>query len=97
MKKIISVLAIFAALISTASAQITGVKLAREEFGNAFQTSGLRFGTPAITTRGLKEDKMEYIAELIDRVLSDAENEENIAAVRKDVNALMENYPLFAW
>ena len=51
----------------------------------------------AITTRGLKEDKMEYIAELIDRVLSDAENEENIAAVRKDVNALMEQYPLFAW
>ena len=64
---------------------------------SAFQTSGLRFGTPAITTRGLKEDQMEYIAELIDRVLSDAENEENIAAVRKDVNALMENYPLFAW
>ena len=64
---------------------------------SAFQTSGLRFGTPAITTRGLKEDKMEYIAELIDRVLSDAENEVNIAAVRKDVNALMEQYPLFAW
>ncbi|MBR2325739.1 MAG: serine hydroxymethyltransferase [Alistipes sp.] len=64
---------------------------------SAFQTSGLRFGTPAITTRGLKEDKMEYIAELIDRVLADAENEENIAAVRKDVNALMEQYPLFAW
>ena len=64
---------------------------------SAFQTSGLRFGTPAITTRGLKEDKMEYIAELIDRVLSDAENEENIAAVRKDVNAMMEQYPLFAW
>ena len=64
---------------------------------SAFQTSGLRFGTPAITTRGLKEDKMEYIAELIDRVLSDAENEENIADVRKDVNALMEQYPLFAW
>ena len=64
---------------------------------SAFQTSGLRFGTPAITTRGLKEDKMEYIAELIDRVLSNPESEENIAAVRKDVNALMENYPLFAW
>ncbi len=64
---------------------------------SAFQTSGLRFGTPAITTRGLKEDKMEYIAELIDRVLSDAENEENIAAVRKDVNALMGQYTLFAW
>ena len=64
---------------------------------SAFQTSGLRFGTPAITTRGLKEDKMEYIAELVDRVLSNPESEENIAAVRKDVNALMEDYPLFAW
>ena len=62
-----------------------------------FQTSGLRFGTPAITTRGLKEDKMDYIVELIDRVLSDHENEANIAAVRKDVNALMAGYPLFAW
>ena len=45
-----------------------------------FQTSGLRFGTPAITTRGLKEDKMELIVELIDRVLHDPENEANIAA-----------------
>jgi glycine hydroxymethyltransferase len=45
----------------------------------------------------VKEDKMDYIAELIDRVLSDPENEENIAAVRKDVNAMMEQYPLFAW
>ena len=62
-----------------------------------FTTSGLRFGTPAITTRGVKEDKMDYIAELIDRVLSDPENEENIAAVRKDVNAMMNEYPLFAW
>ena len=62
-----------------------------------FTTSGLRFGTPAITTRGVKEDKMDYIAELIDRVLSDPENEANIAAVRKDVNAMMAEYPLFAW
>ena len=62
-----------------------------------FQTSGLRFGTPAITTRGLKEDKMDYIVELIDRVLHDPENEENIASVRRDVNALMAEYPLFAW
>ena len=62
-----------------------------------FQTSGLRFGTPAITTRGVKEDKMAYIVELIDRVLADPENEANIAAVRKDVNALMADYPLFAW
>lgn len=62
-----------------------------------FQTSGLRFGTPAITTRGLKEDKMDYIVGLIDRVLSDPLNEEVIAAVRKEVNELMANYPLFAW
>ena len=62
-----------------------------------FQTSGLRFGTPAITTRGVKEDKMEIIVELIDRVLHDPENEEVIASVRKEVNALMADYPLFAW
>ncbi len=64
---------------------------------SAFQTSGLRFGTPAITTRGLKEEKMEVIVELIDRVLHDPENEQNIATVRAEVNALMSNYPLFAW
>ena len=64
---------------------------------SAFQTSGLRFGTPAITTRGVKEDKMEVIVSLIDRVLHDPENEQNIAAVRAEVNALMANYPLFAW
>ncbi len=64
---------------------------------SAFQTSGLRFGTPAITTRGLKEDKMPIIVELIDRVLHAPEDETNIAAVRKEVNALMKDYPLFAW
>ena len=62
-----------------------------------FLTSGLRFGTPAITTRGLKEDDMEAVVALIDRVLHDPENEENIAAVRTEVTAMMENRPLFAW
>ncbi len=62
-----------------------------------FQTSGLRFGTPAITTRGLKEDQMDHIVGLIDRVLQDPLNEENIASIRKEVNALMADYPLFAW
>ncbi len=62
-----------------------------------FLTSGIRLGTPAITTRGLKEAEMERIAGLIDRVLSDPENEANIATVRSEVNKLMENYPLFAW
>lgn len=62
-----------------------------------FQTSGLRFGTPAITTRGVKEDKMAYIVELIDRVLCDPENEKVIAEVRAEVNKMMANYPLFAW
>ena len=64
---------------------------------SAFQTSGLRFGTPAITTRGVKEDQMDVIVALIDRVLSDPENEANIATVRAEVNAMMEKYPLFAW
>ena len=64
---------------------------------SAFQTSGLRFGTPAITTRGVKEAEMEVIVSLIDRVLADPENEANIAAVRAEVNTMMEKYPLFAW
>ena len=62
-----------------------------------FLTSGIRVGAPAITTRGLKEDSMPVIVELIDRVLSDPENEENIAAVRAEVNRMMAGYPLFAW
>ncbi len=62
-----------------------------------FQTSGLRFGTPAITTRGLKEAEMPIIVDLIDRVLHAPEDEANIAAVRAEVNAMMTKYPLFAW
>ena len=62
---------------------------------SAFQTSGLRFGTPAITTRGLKEDKMGWIVELIDRVLQAPESEAVIAAVREEVNREMVQYPLF--
>ena len=64
---------------------------------SAFQTSGLRFGTPAITTRGLKEEQMPLIVELIDKVLQAPESEVNIAAVRSEVNRLMKVYPLFAW
>ena len=64
---------------------------------SAFLTSGIRVGTPAITTRGVKEDKMEYIVSLIDRVLSAPEDEAVIAAVRKEVNEMMANYPIFAW
>ena len=64
---------------------------------SAFQTSGLRFGTPAITTRGLKEDKMGWIVELIDRVLQDPTSEAVIASVRAEVNREMTQHPLFAW
>lgn len=64
---------------------------------SAFQTSGIRVGTPAITTRGVKEDKMDYVVELIDRVLSAPEDEAVIAAVRKEVNEMMTQYPIFAW
>ncbi len=64
---------------------------------SAFQTSGIRLGTPAITSRGAKEDMMAIIADLIERVLNDPENPENIAAVRKEVNDMMAKYPMFAY
>ena len=62
-----------------------------------FQTSGLRFGTPAITTRGAKEELMGEIVELIDTVLSRVDDPKTIASVREKVNATMKQYPLFAW
>ena len=64
---------------------------------SAFQTSGIRLGTPAITTRGAKEDLMVKIAEFIERVLNAPEDEAVIAQVRSEVNAIMANYPIFAY
>ena len=64
---------------------------------SAFQTSGIRLGTPAITTRGAKEDLMVKIAEFIERVLNAPEDETVIAQVRSEVNAIMANYPIFAY
>jgi glycine hydroxymethyltransferase len=62
-----------------------------------FQTSGFRVGTPAITTRGLKEQHMPMIVDLIDEVISNIDNEAVIANVRAKVNKLMHEFPLFAW
>ena len=64
---------------------------------SAFQTSGLRVGTPAMTTRGAKEELMPEIVELIDTVLKNPESEANIATVREKVNAIMKDYPIFTW
>jgi glycine hydroxymethyltransferase len=62
-----------------------------------FQTSGLRIGTPAITTRGMKEEHMPVIVEYIDDIISDLENESRIVAVREKVNRMMSGFQLFAY
>ncbi|PKP39020.1 MAG: serine hydroxymethyltransferase, partial [Bacteroidetes bacterium HGW-Bacteroidetes-15] len=62
-----------------------------------FQTSGIRIGTPAVTTRGLKENHMPIIVDLIDEVISNIDNEKVIASVKEKVNKLMNDFPLFAW
>ena len=64
---------------------------------SAFQTSGIRLGSAAMTTRGAKEDMMHLIAELIEEVLNDPENDQVIARVREKVNTTMKDYPLFAY
>lgn len=64
---------------------------------SAFQTSGIRLGTAAITTRGAKEDMMHLVAELIEEVLNNPENKQVIKRVREKVNATMKDYPLFAY
>ena len=64
---------------------------------SAFSTSGIRVGSPAVTTRGLKEDDMKVVVDLIDQVLCDVNNEAVIEKVRKTVNEMMSNRPLFAW
>jgi glycine hydroxymethyltransferase len=62
-----------------------------------FVTSGIRIGTPAITTRGVKEDEIKFIVSLIDRALMNRMDADAIAQVRKEVNELMSHRPLFAW
>jgi glycine hydroxymethyltransferase len=62
-----------------------------------FQTSGMRIGTPAVTTRGLKESHVIAIVDMIDEVISNIDNENVILGVRKKVNDLMEKFPLFAY
>ena len=62
-----------------------------------FVTSGIRFGSAAVTTRGLKEADMETITDFIDRVICNPEDQESIEAVAKDVNQLMEGRPLFTF
>lgn len=62
---------------------------------SAFVTSGIRFGTAAITTRGMKEADMQFIADVVDRVLMNSEDAATIEAVKKEVNAFMQQFPLY--
>lgn len=64
---------------------------------SAFQTSGIRLGTPAITTRGAKEELMDEIADMIETVLNNPHDENTICSVKERVNSTMASYPLFTW
>lgn len=64
---------------------------------SAFQTSGIRLGTPAITTRGAKEGLMDEIADMIETVLNNPHDENTICSVKERVNSTMASYPLFTW
>jgi glycine hydroxymethyltransferase len=65
------------------------------ETQSPFITSGIRIGTPAVTTRGMDGEAMQQIAALIDRVLTDHEHADTVAAVKADVKALAERFPLY--
>jgi len=62
---------------------------------SAFVTSGIRVGVPAITTRGMKEEHMGFVVDLIDRVLMNGDDENIINSVRRQVNEYMEQFPLY--
>jgi len=62
-----------------------------------FVTSGIRVGTPAITTRGVGEEQIPHVVDLMDRVISDPGNESVLASVKQEVNAMMTGLPLFSW
>lgn len=61
-----------------------------------FVTSGIRLGTPAVTSRGMNETHMQQIADWIDRIITDVENEANMARVKAEVNEFMQGFPLYA-
>ncbi|NMB81413.1 MAG: serine hydroxymethyltransferase, partial [Ignavibacteria bacterium] len=60
-----------------------------------FVTSGIRIGTPAVTTRGMKEDEMKLIAQFIDRAIKNSENETELKEIRKEVALLCSKFPLY--
>ena len=62
---------------------------------SAFVTSGIRVGTPAVTTRGMKEEHMQFIVNVIDNVLMNADDENLILTVRGQVNEFMEQFTLY--
>jgi glycine hydroxymethyltransferase len=62
---------------------------------SAFITSGIRFGVPAITTRGMQEEHMQFVVNVIDKVLMNADDEITILQVKKEVNAFMEQFALY--
>ena len=62
---------------------------------SAFVTSGIRVGVPAVTTRGMKEEHMQFIVDNIDDCLTHADDETHLSNIKKKVNEFMQQFPLY--
>jgi len=85
----------YGGLVSFLERDATNKNMVPFDDKSAFVTSGIRTGVAAITSRGMKEEHMDFVVDVIDRSLMNADDEAILAGIRKEVNAFMEQFPLY--